>query len=225
MLLETLIIIGLIPYEYTISSANTWERKTVTIPGDTSGTWLVTNGIGLTVCFGFGAGTNRRATAGTWANTVARIPTGSTQLIATNDATWFVTGVQLEVGSVATPFEHRSYGDELARCQRYYCLIADGNNKAIGTGGAYTAGNSWAFVHLPVEMRAAPSLDYVSGTGYYAMVGNNSSDGFNELILEGQTTSRMARLSAQANISLTQGLAYFMQTNNASAKVAFSAEL
>jgi hypothetical protein len=213
-------------------AADTWTKVSHTIPGESTFVVNNDNGSGLEVIIVPHYGTGYQgstATDGSWftlsGNDYFPSSSYSQDWGNTASATFDITGVQLEVGSVATPFEHRSYGDELARCQRYYCLIADGNNKAIGTGGAYSAGNSWAFVHLPVEMRVAPSLDYVSGTGYYTMIGNNASDGFNNLILEGQTTSRMARVSAQANISLTQGLAYFMQTNNASAKVAFSAEL
>ena len=211
-------------------SADTWTKVTKTVPGNSSVTIDNDNGRGLELVIVpfFGTDlTDSGATVDAWQaySGSSRVPDMTSTWANTNGATFDVTGVQLEVGTAATPFEHRSYGDELARCQRYYCLIANGTNKAIGTGGAYTAGNSWAFVHLPVEMRAAPSLDYVSGTDYYMMIGNNSSDGFNDLILEGQTTSRMARVSAQANISLTQGYAYFMQTDNASAKVGFSAEL
>jgi len=108
------------PFTYSISSADTWEQKTVTISGDTSGTWLTTNGVGVRVYFGLSVGPDKSGTAGTWASADYRSATGATNLLGTNGATFYITGVQLEVGSVATPFEHRSYGEELALCQRYY---------------------------------------------------------------------------------------------------------
>ena len=108
------------PYTYTISSANTWERKTVTIAGDTSGTWLDTNGIGIALVWSIGAGSSRLGTAGAWAGTRYDGASGQTNIIATNSSTWFITGVQLEVGSNASDFEHRSFGEELGLCQRYY---------------------------------------------------------------------------------------------------------
>jgi hypothetical protein len=108
------------PYSYTISSANTWTQISVTIAGPTSGTWLTTNGMGIQLVFGLGAQVARTATAGVWANTVARQPTSSVNLIATNGATLYITGVQLEAGTTASPFEYRQYGTELQLCQRYY---------------------------------------------------------------------------------------------------------
>lgn len=106
-------------FEYTINSANTWERKTVTLTGDTSGTWLTNTSVGLRIAFDLGNGSSLRSSAGEWAGSGNYGSTGSVELVGTASATWFITGVQLEVGE-ATPFEHRSYGDELARCQRYY---------------------------------------------------------------------------------------------------------
>ena len=109
------------PYTFTISTANTWEYKTVTVEGDTSGTWATDNTSGIQVTFSLGGGTTYRGTAGAWASADNRAGvTGSVDIVATNAATFYITGVQLEVGDTATPFEHRSYGDELARCERYY---------------------------------------------------------------------------------------------------------
>jgi hypothetical protein len=108
------------PYTYTISVADTWEYKTVTIAGDTSGTWLTTTGIGLIVFFGLGVGPDVSGTAGAWAGVNYLSATGAVSVIGTLNATWYVTGVQLEKGSTATSFDYRPYGTELALCQRYF---------------------------------------------------------------------------------------------------------
>jgi hypothetical protein len=109
------------PYSYTISAANTWEQKSVTIAGDTTGTWLTDNGNGIQVYFSLGAGSTFSGTANTWTGgTWASQPTGSTSVVGTSGATFYITGVQLEVGTTATTFDYRAYGQELALCQRYY---------------------------------------------------------------------------------------------------------
>jgi hypothetical protein len=108
------------PFSYTINSANTFEFKTVTIPGDTSGTWLTTNGIGIRLIFNLGSGTTYQGTAGAWSGSQLNSVTGTTSLLATNGATLYIAGVQLEKGSAASAFENRQYGQELVLCQRYY---------------------------------------------------------------------------------------------------------
>jgi hypothetical protein len=108
------------PFTYTISSANTWTQASVTITGDTTGTWLTTNGVGIRVWFDLGSGSNFQGTAGSWVASDKRAATGSVQLVATSGATFYITGVQLEVGTNATSFDYRPYGTELALCQRYY---------------------------------------------------------------------------------------------------------
>lgn len=107
-------------FSYTILSANTWEQKTVTIAGDTSGTWLTTNGRGMAVIFSLGAGSTFLKAAGSWGAGEYAGVTGQTNLVGTSGATLYITGVQLEAGTTASPFEYRQYGTELALCQRYY---------------------------------------------------------------------------------------------------------
>jgi hypothetical protein len=151
------------PFTYTISAANTWEQKTVTIAGSTSGTWNTTTGVGLLVFFSLGAAGTSLGTVNTWAN-YPYAPTGSTNLIATLSATWYVTGVQLEAGSAATPFERRQYGQELALCQRYYYKATGGNNIPLGLGQVTAATTALVYVAFPVPMRTAPSALDQTGT-------------------------------------------------------------
>ena len=150
---------------YTINSANTWEYKTITIPAITSGTWATNNTEGMGVFWDLGVGSTYSATAGqltTGANYFG--VTGATKLAATTGATFYITGVQLEKGSSATPFENRLYGTELTLCQRY-CLVVNGSNNYRITGQFYatTAGR----VILPhyVTMRSAPTLTVSGSTG------------------------------------------------------------
>jgi hypothetical protein len=130
------------PFTYSINAANTWEYKTTTIPGDTSGTWASDNSGSLTLWFGLGVGSTLSGTAGSWSGSDFRSATGATSVVGTNGATFYITGVQLEAGSVATPFERRSYGQELSLCQRYYetgnYSIRYGISNASITAAVYT---------------------------------------------------------------------------------------
>jgi hypothetical protein len=146
---------------YTINSANTWEQKTATIAGDTSGTWLTTNGVGITAYFALGMGsTYGGATAGVWNASLKLAATGQTQWVSTSAATFYITGVQLEKGSTATSFDYRPYGTELALCQRYYQLA----NICGLTGGVNTSTFWTANYYPPVYFRAIPTATAGSAT-------------------------------------------------------------
>jgi hypothetical protein len=146
------------PFTYTISTANTFEQKTITITGDTSGTWVGgTNGIGLWISFGLGVGSSYSGTANAWGAGDIFSATGATSVVGTNGATFYITGVQLEKGSTATSFDYRPYGAELALCQRYY---QDGGFSMAG----YTL-NTEAFggaVYFSVTKRTAPTIAFTN---------------------------------------------------------------
>lgn len=166
------------PFSYTINAANTFEYKTVTVSGDTAGTWLTNNGIGLELNFGLGVGSTFSGTAGAWSGAGLMSSTGATNLMATSGATFYLTGVSLEKGTVATPFEFRSIGQELGLCQRYFqksypqsavpgSVVANDNalQFSFGTAGSGIIGT---FVVYPVVMRASPTLaifDIIGNSG------------------------------------------------------------
>ena len=139
--------------EYTINAANTFEYKTITVAGDTSGTWLNTNGIGVRVEFDLGSGTNFNATANTWTGSNVRRTTNQVNWCGTSSRTFYLTGVQLEVGDAATEFERREYGSELIMCQRYF-------EKSMSVGTAITSGRGVAL--------ALPSVTSIANGDYYA---------------------------------------------------------
>ena len=140
------------PFSYTISTANTWEQKSVTIAGDTTGTWLTTTGIGIEIDFGLGVGTTYSSTAGSWSGATYISATGATSVVGTSGATFYITGVQLEAGSTASPFAHENYSDTLRKCQRYY-LQYEGF-----VAGTYATNAAATSVNFPVQMRASPTV-------------------------------------------------------------------
>ena len=151
------------PFSYTISAVNTWELKTITVAGDTSGTWATDNTSGIRVWFGLGAGSTYSGTAGAWAAADYRSATGATSVVGTNGATFYITGVQLEKGSTATSFDYRPIGTELALCQRYYEITYyNGNTTAFESYFLTStfAKNNWFFA---VTKRAKPTVTLVNG--------------------------------------------------------------
>jgi hypothetical protein len=156
------------PFSYTISAANTWEQKTITIAGDTSGTWLTTNGLGIELRFSLFAATSAQQAAGAWYAGSATGATGQTQLASTVNSTFYITGVQLEKGSTATSFDYRPYGTELALCQRYfYKNLAGTVYQSFGAGVANTTSGASVNINNPVVMRATPTLSYGGSLAMY----------------------------------------------------------
>jgi hypothetical protein len=157
------------PFTYTISSANTWEQKSVTISGDTTGTWVTNTNTCIAVWFSLGTGSTLSGTAGTWATANYISATGATSVVGTSGATFYITGVQLEKGSTATSFDYRPYTTELALCQRYYINYGQCGLVAYSTQGVV------ATVTYPVTMRASPtvSISYngVANTVYTIQTG------------------------------------------------------
>lgn len=158
------------PFTYTISSANTYEQKTITIAGDTSGTWLTDTGVGMRVYFSLGAGATYSGTAGAWAGSAYTSATGATSVVGTSGATFYITGVQLEKGSTATSFDYRPYGTELALCQRYY-------QKGLGASLVFNAG-AYNSAQFCVSMRATPSTLTVTPAGGSFTLNASDSSGF-----------------------------------------------
>jgi len=156
------------PFSYTISSANTWTQASVTISGDTTGTWMSSNNsVGMAVLFGLGVGSTLSNTAGAWAAGDYRSSTGATSVVGTNGATFYITGVQLEVGSSATGFEYRQYQQELALCQRYYEYGTASFPSRSGDNLYYGS------MSYKVTKRATPTFAGVSQT-----VNSNTVDSF-----------------------------------------------
>ena len=156
---------------FTITTANTWQQITATIAGDTSGTWVgATNGTGLTIGICLAAGSSRVGTANTWSASTTYGTTGQVDWQATASNTFYFTGFQLEVGTQATSFDFRDYGRELMMCQRYYwkSIATNGGQTRISMGLAFSTGStSQHAVMYPVEMRATPTINSLSGNNIY----------------------------------------------------------
>jgi hypothetical protein len=213
------------PFTYAISSANTWEQKTITIAGDTTGTWNKTNSIGLYVIWGLGVGSTYSGTAGSWSSSEYYSATGGTSFVGTNGATFYITGVQLEAGSAASPFENRLYGTELALCQRYYYVHASDANKPISLGSYANSTYVEGYVVFKSTMRANPTLVTVSGTNYYGIYRAGSADTFDSFGLDAAISTNTAIIYNSTQVSGTGGQVGNMYTNNASSLIAFTAEL
>jgi len=216
------------PFTYTIPTANTWTQISVTVAGPTAGTWPTDNSASLQVNFSLGTGTTYSGTAGAWTGSLKFSATGAVSVVSTSGATFYLTGVQLEVGTTATNFDFRSYGTELALCQRYYWQkngqYASGNTM-VGAGMFYNSTDPRSCLANPVVMRATPAITF-SGSGF----GSERAGTFAGTI--GGTLS--ANLSPEASLLYssgsgttagTAGQGTFWYITNNTSYIAVSAEL
>ena len=178
---------------YTISSADTWEKKTITFDGDTTGALGNDNAVSLIVGFWLGAGSNY--TSGSlqtsWgSNTAANRAVGQVNLADSTSNEWYITGVQLEAGTSASDFEFLPFDANIRRCQRYYYVIADRrgvanpaiDQRAIGVGITHYVNQMVCEISLPTQMRTHPSYDQITGTDYFDYYHDQGSDYFDSFV-------------------------------------------
>jgi hypothetical protein len=209
------------PFSYTISAANTWEYKTITIAGDTTGTWVgATNGKGISLNFSLATGSTYSATAGAWTgSSFISSATGATSVVGTNGATFYITGVQLEVGTQATSFEYRQYTTELALAQRYYYIArASQTSTNFAIGRSYSSTEGTACYTLPVPMRATP-------TGSTPTVSGNFTYSLTVLLPAANYTSNNHVMTMNCTGAFTANGAFAVEAANTNAFIAWSAEL
>jgi hypothetical protein len=208
-------------FTYTINAANTWEYKTITIPGPTVGTWSATTGLGITISIGLGNGSAASTTPNSWnvSNTWSAI--GAVSVLATAGATFQITGVQLERGSTASSFEYRPYGAELTLCQRYYWKPTNGvaylHLPVVGYADTSTTGVMQ--VSFPTTMRSAPSL---ASSGSFQII--PGSNGVSTFAIDA-ATGDVARINITGTGFSTNTIKFIRNNNDTTAYIAFSSEL
>jgi hypothetical protein len=212
---------------YTISASATWEKKTITFAGDTTGALDNDNGLSFIVRFNLLAGTNydTGTLQTTWGSrTDANSAVGQVNLADSTANEWFITGIQLEADTSASDFEFLPYDVNFQRCQRYYQIIAEGNNQYFSNGFYYTATDLRSVYIHPIIMRASPSIDQVSGTNYYRFYRNNSNDGFDDFNTV-ITNNSQSLLINNTDMSGTAGQSGYIATNDLNSYLALTAEL
>ena len=216
------------PFSYSVPSANTWTTISITISGDTSGTWVGnTNGSWGSISFGLGAGSTYTGTSGVWASAFYTQPTSTVSVVGTSGATFYITGVQLEVGSVATPYQFNTYSDQLAQCQRYFVQYGGNAYTSIGVGSWFSSTRFLCVIQLPVPMRAAPTA---TNNGFVSWYGPNpygtptiTSIGVSSL--GGGITTIEPDMTTASATATTAGVGSFKLVNNSSGTFSLSAEL
>ena len=218
---------------YSPASADTWEKFIVNIPADTTGAFTDDNATSLAVDWNLQAGTDKSDGALTtaWeAQAEGDRAVGQTNFFSSTSNDFYITGIQLEVGeytsSTIPPFQHESYGDNLARCQRYFYMAASNSASAdVGVGGYYSTSIGFFNITFPCSMRAAPSVVYVSGTNYYKLIANSVTDYFDDVLGGGSASTNEINLYNNSEVSGTAGDAGYVRTANTSASIALNSEL
>tara|TARA_R100000988_G_C3985560_1_gene159498 strand:+ start:29 stop:1150 length:1122 start_codon:yes stop_codon:yes gene_type:complete len=217
---------------YTISSSDTWEKKVVNFPADTTGAVGTGNSKGLSIYWclhhggNYGSGSALQTAWGGSA-TNARYK-GQVNNADSTSNNWHLTGVQLEVGeydaTTIPPFQHESYGDNLRRCERYYQHIVSGNHKII-SNAHWASGSQVSFtINIP-EMRDVPTINYDNGNDYWAIGNGGSTNTLDNLIIDGYSTNKNVGLYSGTGSGGTAGYAYYGFSDNASARLALVSEL
>ena len=216
---------------YTINAANTWEKKTITFPGDTSGGGIdmasdgINEGLRITFCAQAGANNKGGTGADSWHNWIANkwfeghdVDLGSS---ASND--WYITGVQLEVGDTATDFEHRSYGEELDLCKRYFQVFWSGSGGGVATVANWGTAASYGAVKWEKELRTTPTIT-VSDAGHFKQrcAGSDRTAGS---MTWSNTKSTSSRIGIEGFSGSTDGQAAWIGTTSSSAKITLDAEI
>ena len=224
------------PFTYIVNSANTWEQKSITITGATAGTWLTNSNTGLQVIWNLGYGSNYSGTAGAWTTSGFYSVTGSVNLVATNGATMYLTGVQVELGTAATNFDVRSYGTEFGLCCRYWQQFPNGGAASIAGASAMplwvsTSSGGSTRIMLPFSMRTDPTATYAGtlgsgGAGKIAVLwsgGWATITGFNVT----ETTWESVRCDfGLTGVSANSCAGFYMyQTSQTDVRIMLSAEL
>ena len=212
-------------FTYSISAANTWEYKTITVAGDTTGTWETGNLRGIQITFGLGVGSTSSGAAGSWSGNNYASATGATSVVGTSGATFYITGVQLEKGSTATSFDYRPYTTELQLCQRYFVNMGGATNSdsIIGTGFKNAANQVSLSLQTPVTLRATPSILVVGSIYALGNASNNICTGSASSIL--LMNPNGFRFLITTTATLTDNVLYGMYTGSSSNYISVSAEL
>ena len=216
------------PFTFSIPTANTWTQISVTIAGDTGGTWVGSSNAGsMYVRFNLGTGSTYSGTAGAWASADYRSATGATSVVGTSGATFYITGVQLEVGSTATSFDYRPYGTELALCQRYYQFVGgEVVYQFVGAGMNYATNSSSIQIPILVRFRAIPSIG-VSSVSHWAITYASGAQAVATSITDDQsgTTTVNVGVVVTGTPLTNGGAAKLIAANTLSARLTMSAEL
>ena len=215
------------PFSYTINAANTWEQKTVTIAGDTSGTWLTDNSAGVVVNWSIGMGSTYEGTANAWAGAFYGAPTGSVDLVATNGATFYITGVQLEKGSTATSFDYRPYGTELQLCQRYFEIWGgDEANEFFATGYSPSTSNALCMLPFKTTKRASPTITSSTVSDFCVFNNGNASQTLTSLAFAQISKNSCRTNGSVSGTPLSQAQGNILGANNTTnARIYISSEL